>query len=612
MKRLILFFVTSLLIILTLPRAVVRPAAAQGKTGLVLAHYYAWYDPNAFAAGKTPFKNPNPYFSTDRATIQRQVDQARAAGIDGFVQAWYGPDSSQQTEPNFRTLLEVAGGSGFKAAVTFEPVSAWMGNNEVRASALSTLLATHAQHPAYLRMDGKPVIFFWANWALSVADWEAIRNSADPNRNSIWIAEGGALKYLSVFDGMYLYNIAWSPDPAGINIRWGGETRGAAGTYGGTKYWVATAMPGFNDSLLGRGSNTIVRDRGDGAYFRSSFSGAAQSGADLIVITSFNEWAEGSHIEPSQEFGDFYLNLARELITTYKGGGIPAAAPLPPASGGGSSGGSGGQPAAVVSQQQGPTNTPFPTRTPIPTATARPDGRIIHVVEPGDTLISIAIRYSVDLQDLYQFNNLGPNSLLSIGQEITIGLDQKIVAGTATAAARQGPPATGTPAVLQNYPNTTIREEDGAIIYLVREGNTLIEIALIYGVDMPDIFSWNQLNENSLISINQPIIVGYVPTPKPEAVGGSADLPQEAPTATPSPSPTATASATATAPPPTPTAPATAVSALPTAPAPTAEPLPVAAAGSSQTTSRFLSVLFIIVGALALAGAGLIYLGRRV
>jgi uncharacterized protein YgiM (DUF1202 family) len=297
----------------------------------VLAFYYAWFDQNTWSSGQSVDRPAQPYNSADRATIERHVMQAQGAGIDAFIQAWYGPQvEGNQTETNFRILLEIAQARGFKAAVDFETTSPFLGSKETLIQGLASLLATHTQHPGYLRYQGKPVIFFWRQQQFSVDTWLDIRNQVDPGRTTFWIAEGTDLSYQAVFDGHHLYSIAWAASPAAQLTKWADQVRAYETEHQVDRLWAATVMPGYNDTNLPR-SNAFTVARRDGAYYRETWQGALASQPDMIIVTSFNEWPEGTHIEPSASYGNFYLDMTRELVTSLRGSPPPNPVPAVPA-----------------------------------------------------------------------------------------------------------------------------------------------------------------------------------------------------------------------------------------------------------------------------------------
>jgi len=36
------------------------------------------------------------------------------------------------------------------------------------------------------------------------------------------------------------------------------------------------------------------------------------------LLSSFNEWVEGTYIEPSVRYGDKYMEMTRELVNVFK------------------------------------------------------------------------------------------------------------------------------------------------------------------------------------------------------------------------------------------------------------------------------------------------------
>lgn len=315
------------------PTATPRPSSASASAAgagepLVVAFYYAWYGLDQWRPGKVPDMPATPYRSKDRSTIVRHVQEAQGAGVDGFAVAWYGPRTrNNQTETNFRTLLEVGAQHGFRATVDFETRSPFYNSQADVVNALRHLINNHAAHPAFLRYQGKPLIFFWAVRSVftvhgqsAIDAWASIRQQVDPQHRTLWIADGADIGFLRVFDGHHLYNITWNP-PVDVNhtlSKWGSKVRNYNARHGTRKLWIATVMPGYNDLCVQGRSNRFAHERRNGAYYRETWQAAMDSAPDLVVITSFNEWLEGTQIEPSVTYGRLYLDLTSELSRAFK------------------------------------------------------------------------------------------------------------------------------------------------------------------------------------------------------------------------------------------------------------------------------------------------------
>ena len=316
----------------TTPAGVPLPDAKSGDP-LVLALYYPWYDSDTWGKGQTSDLPRERYESADPATIAKQVAWAHSTGIDVLVSAWFGLKDANPTESNFRQLLNTAQASGMRAALMLETDSdEFYPNRATMAQALRYFLDVHASHPAYLRIDGKPVILIWHPIGVfgsngqrieqkngtTVDAWASLLGEVDPQHRALWIAEGDFFDLLRVFDGIFPYSVAWSPDPANQLASYGQTVRQRAVSLGSRKIWAASAMPGYDDTRIPRRASTFAVPRQDGAYYEKTFQGAIASKPDWVVITSFNEWLEGTQIEPSATYGDTYLDLTRMFVSRFK------------------------------------------------------------------------------------------------------------------------------------------------------------------------------------------------------------------------------------------------------------------------------------------------------
>ena len=77
-------------------------------------------------------------------------------------------------------------------------------------------------------------------------------------------------------------------------------------------------IPGYNDTKIRTPGLAIPRH--DGATYAAGWDAATAAGADWALITSWNEWHEGTEIEASEELGDRALAATRAHIERFQSG----------------------------------------------------------------------------------------------------------------------------------------------------------------------------------------------------------------------------------------------------------------------------------------------------
>lgn len=311
----------------------------------VLAFYYGWYGNPATTghwvhwngvdavgeriANAAHFPAAGAYDSHDPALVERQAKEAHASGITGFIASWWGQGSFE--DRGIPVLLSAAGKHGLVVSAYYEIIR---GNDAPTrmASAIADfdyILKQYAGNSAWLRADGRPVVFVYgrALHALAPADWRQVitRVRQDNPGGVALIADSFDPAFVSVFDGASTYNITGqtqhkSPEQARAWAHQAYPRMVAAA--GAGKIATVTVIPGYDDRELPRPSPRPVTERWGGEVYRALWQEAIAAAPDYVLITSWNEWHEGSELEPSVEYGSSILNetaaFALEFLSTGK------------------------------------------------------------------------------------------------------------------------------------------------------------------------------------------------------------------------------------------------------------------------------------------------------
>src|SRR5215211_1720633 len=122
------------------------------------AFYYPWYpETEHWATRYAP--TLGKYDSSDPHVLATHVAQARYAGLDAFIASYWGPDTP--TAQRLPLLLDVAGRQGFQIAAYYEPESQPTPPSQAFLNQDFDSLYRLSAEPAWLKVEGKPVLFVY-------------------------------------------------------------------------------------------------------------------------------------------------------------------------------------------------------------------------------------------------------------------------------------------------------------------------------------------------------------------------------------------------------------------------------------------------------------------
>ncbi|MEO0560686.1 MAG: endo-1,3-alpha-glucanase family glycosylhydrolase [Chloroflexota bacterium] len=304
------------------------PSAEAQSGRQVWAYFFGWYTEDSWNDPRLQDRPIPRYRSYDDGRIGDQIEMAKGAGIDAFIHTWLGRGQNNLTDIVLNKSLGQAQFRGFKIGVSVDLVDdGWLLTEAAVVEELTYLYNSVLPHPAYLRHNGRPVVYFWNQNRFPLSTWARIRDQIDPNHNAIWISEGTSTRYIPTFDGLYLFNTAWSLNPAATAQQFSALTYGAGGDL-----FTPTVMPGWDEDAVAitqnRTNPTDPQDRAAGQFLYNSWTGAISANPEIVLIVSWNEYLENSHIEPSELHGWSAIDTLKPLISAWKSDAPP---PPPPA-----------------------------------------------------------------------------------------------------------------------------------------------------------------------------------------------------------------------------------------------------------------------------------------
>jgi glycoprotein endo-alpha-1,2-mannosidase len=236
------------------------------------------------------------------------------AGVGVVIVSWWGPGSYEDQQ--VWDILDIADDYDLKVAFYVEPHSGgYIRYDSQNNSTLGTrtpfdvkedvmyIIDTYGCHRALYRKNGRPVLLFFAARSYQngrQADWKTVWDQlhSEHQYNPVVIAHDTNLNRRIIaggWDGGHDYGCE---SALATSSRW----KSLAEQYNEkNKILYFTVCPGYDKSRILGGAGDNILDREDGELYQRLWERAMvskSSTSNHVVITSFNEYHEGSSIEP--------------------------------------------------------------------------------------------------------------------------------------------------------------------------------------------------------------------------------------------------------------------------------------------------------------------------
>ncbi len=274
------------------------PTPADSPSPRVAIFYYAWYGTPAVdgswlhwpQGGYTPprvigsnfYPARGPYSSGSSKVVQAQMREIAATGVDTVIVSWWGPGSLE--DARLRPVALAAQNAGLHVALHVEP---WAGRTPAGVVESLQALTGLGIRDVYVYDSTSSPDDEWRTALAHLTGYRVFAHTSLP---------GKALK--GGFQGLYTYDV----------LVYDGNSFGrmCAGARRLGLLCAPSVGPGFDASRAT--GDPRVRDRNDGRWYDHMWRAAVRASPDIVTITSYNEWHEGTQIEPARAAAGPYLS----------------------------------------------------------------------------------------------------------------------------------------------------------------------------------------------------------------------------------------------------------------------------------------------------------------